>query len=85
MSSFSDYLDKKSKRAGKKKVLLRSKVQQAFTGDHEHYFSKKDYAKDRNAARCKVCGKLLSEYVAEEQLKKKVSQLHARKDTGTPT
>ena len=79
MSSFSEYLDKKSKRAGKKKALLRSRVQQAFSGHHEHYFSKKDYVTDRNAARCKICGKLLSEYVAEEQLKKKVSLLHTRK------
>ena len=80
LSSFSEYFDKRNKRAAKKKDLLKSKVDQVLHGEHEHYFSKKEYQANKHSARCKICGMLLSEYLAEERLKEKVNQLKSQRE-----
>jgi len=61
-SVVSEYIEKKSKLIQKKNKIFRSKVNHAFRGEHRHYFSKKDLASQKQNARCKVCGILLSEF-----------------------
>ena len=77
LSSVSEYFESRSKRASKKKDLYKSKVDQVLHGEHEHYFSKQEMHTNKNGARCKVCGLLLSEYIAEQQLKEKISALQS--------
>lgn len=77
LGSISEYFDKRSKRSAKKKDLLKSRVDQVLHGDHEHYFSKQEYQANKHSARCKICGILLSEYLAEVRLKERVAQLQS--------
>ena len=68
LSTISEYLGKKSKQLKKKNQLALAKVEQAFRGKHQHYFSKQDVQENNENARCKVCKMLLSEFRVQKKM-----------------
>jgi predicted nucleic acid-binding Zn-ribbon protein len=68
-SSVSDFIEKKSRRLKKKKAVLFSKIHQALSGEHEHYFNKQDVLSNNQNGRCQICGMLLSEFIVEQNIK----------------
>lgn len=62
-SSVVEYLDKKTR-------LMREKYAHKKTGEHVHYFSKREIKTKGLDPRCKICGLHLSELTLERKLKK---------------
>lgn len=67
-SSISEYFGKKGKQLRKKNAIAMAKIEQAFRGRHQHYFSKQDVLSKHENARCKVCKMLLSEFIVQKKM-----------------
>jgi hypothetical protein len=53
----------------RKTRLQKSQLDEKATGQHKHYFSKREVATPGIDPCCKVCGKLLSELTLERKIK----------------
>ena len=59
-SSISLLVDKKTR-------MLKSKIDYALHGEHDHYFNKKQSLDPTVNPKCKVCGMLLSDFMTQKK------------------
>jgi predicted nucleic acid-binding Zn-ribbon protein len=77
-STISEFIEKKGMLLSKKKSIMRAKIDQALSGEHEHFFYKHEVMAKKENARCKVCGMLLSAYKIEQKVKKLSPRLRSK-------